>query len=401
MNSLILPDEAKTRIRTNLGEIEAITCPLIKCAGRILRQGVLADRPFPPFDRSMMDGYALRAAEIGLDGHFQIKIQVPAGSSKTTLGAEPGTCAEIMTGAAVPKDTDCIVPYECTERLDSRRMRLLDPGAHQAGDCIHPCGSDLDQGEILLDPGKLIGGREIAVAASCGYDELEVTKNPSIAIVSTGDELVAVSTQPAPHQIRRSNDMAIETTLARMHLPAQTRAHLPDDPDDSVEQLKALIEDNRIVLISGGISMGKKDFIPAALNQLGLTCHFHGVAQKPGKPMGFWSHATCAVFALPGNPTSTLTCLHYYVIPALFQAMGQTQAPPPQSIRLDKTIKARDDLTIFLPVKLLANNQASPQATQNSGDLVRILSSDGFIELPPSPEKSYPAGKSFDFHPWY
>ena len=401
MNSLISPDEANARIRANLGSISAIAYPLGMCAGRILRQDVRADRPFPPFDRSMMDGFALRAAEIGEDGRFEITLQVPAGSAQATLGATPGSCAEIMTGAAVPEHADCVVPYEATERLNDAQMRLLNPTAHRSGDCIHPLGSDIGQGDVLLRPGTRLGGRETAVAASCGYAELQVAELPRIAVISTGDELVDVSSQPAPHQIRRSNDLAIETSLTRAQLSAQTRAHLPDDPTTSYERLKALIEQNRILIISGGISMGKKDFIPDALNALGLTCHFHGVAQKPGKPMGFWSHAECAVFALPGNPSSTLSCLHYYAIPAILDAMGLTQHEPPRRVTLDREVKARDDLTVFLPVELLADNRAKPQPTQNSGDLVRILSSDGFVKLPPAKEKSYTAGKSFDFYLWH
>lgn len=401
MHSLIQPLEAQALILEYLSGIEAIKCPLEKCAGRLLRQRIVADRPFPPFNRSMMDGYALRSSEIGTGGIFTIKVEVPAGSASTLLGATVGTCAEIMTGAAVPDDTDCVVPYEATERLDGAKVRLINPGNHSAGDCIHPYASDREQGEVLLEPGILIGGREIAVAASCGYVEVKVSKQPRIAILSTGDELVPLTSQPKPHQIRRSNDIAIETSLARVHLHAGARDHLPDDPSVSIEALKKLIKESDILIISGGISMGKKDYIPGALNALGLTCRFHGVAQKPGKPMGFWSQADCAVFTLPGNPSSTLTCLHQYVIPAIFHAMGQTHSPVTHQISLDQAVKARDDLTTFLPVKLEANNRASPKLTQNSGDLVRILDSDGFIALPPTENKGYPQGASFDFRPWY
>lgn len=349
----------------------------------------------------MMDGYALRAADIGNDGHFRIALQIPAGSAETALDAKPGVCAEIMTGAAVPRQADCVVPYEATERLSDTQMRLLDPSAHQPGDCIHPRGSDLARGEIVLRPGVRLGGREIAAAASCGYADLKVAEPLDIAIVSTGDECVDVSSQPEPHQIRRSNDIAIQTSLARAHLEAQTCAHLPDEPSGSVRQLKKLIADNRVLIISGGISMGKKDFIPEALNTLGMTCHFHGVAQKPGKPMGFWSDSNCAVFALPGNPTSTLTCLHYYVIPAIFEAMGLARREIPRRVALDRAVRARDDLTIFFPVQLIADNRVTPKPTQNSGDLVRILESDGFIPLPPTRKKSYAAGETFDFYPWH
>ncbi len=401
MKALITPNQAREAIAAHFPKLPTIACPLDKCAGRILQQAVTADRPFPPFHRSMMDGYAFRAAEVGRSPVFTITLTVPAGHPKVELGTESNCCAEIMTGAVVPDDVDCVVPYEATERIDDRHMRLLDPSAHQSGDCIHPYGSDREAGSVLLEPGVLIGGREIAVAASCGYTELNVGKIPSIAIVSTGDELVEIGIQPEPHQIRRSNDIAVETALARVQLHAQTRVHLPDDSMVSSLKLKQLTGENQVVLISGGISMGKKDYIPEVLDKLGLHCHFHGVRQKPGKPMGFWSDANCAVFTLPGNPSSTLTCLHHYVIPSIFAALGQNKTVPPRKVSLDAAVKASDDLTIFLPVELAADNRAIPQPTQNSGDLVRILQSDGYIELPPCQEKSYPAGKSFDFHCWH
>lgn len=401
MKPLISPATAKDLIAQHLNSIASIRCPLNKCARRVLRQTVVADRPFPPFNRSMMDGFAIRAKDINDQGIFKIAVQMPAGKAAQKIGPEKAHCAEIMTGAVVPEDADCVVPYEVTKRIDSDTIQLLQPTEHHVGDCIHTYASDRPAGETLLQPGIQIGSREVAVAASCGYNELHVAKIPAIAIVSTGDELVNVTSQPEAHQIRRSNDIAIETALAGVHLYAQECAHLPDDAKISKKQLQSLIETNDIVIISGGISMGKKDYIPDVLDELGLSGHFHGIAQKPGKPMGFWSNAQSAVFTLPGNPSSTLTCLHHYVIPALFRAMGQTVFSPPITVAIDAPIKARDDLTIFLPVQLIEGNQASPRPTNNSGDLVRILDSDGYIEVAPTKEKSYPAGTTFNFHPWH
>ncbi len=401
MKSLINPTQAQRRILANLPPLPAIDCPLQKCAGRILRETITADRPFPPFNRSMMDGYAIRAADIDGSGIFEITVQVPAGTPEQILGNTPRACAEIMTGAVVPSDADCVVQYEVTRRIDETHMQLLDPVDHATGDFIHVYASDRPAGEVLLQAGTLIGAREIAVAASCGCATLSVSKKPAIAIVSTGDELIAIDESPCPHQIRRSNDVMIDAAFKRVDLPACQFAHLPDDPDTSQSQLADLIAANDIVIITGGISMGKKDYIPAALNTLGLQCHFHGVAQKPGKPLGLWSQTDCTVFTLPGNPLSTLTCLHHYVLPALFHAMGQSQMAASSAVQIDSKIPARDDLTVFLPVKRNTHNQAGPQPANNSGDLVRILQSDGYIELSPTPEKSYPAGTSFDFHPWY
>lgn len=348
----------------------------------------------------MMDGYALRAAEAHAVDAFTITAQAPAGTPAQTIGTTTGACAEIMTGAVVPSDADCVVPYEVTEKLSDGRIRLLNPADHTAGNCIHFLGSDHTEGKVLLPEKVRIGSREIAIAATCGYAKLQVSKIPSISIVSTGDELVDVAATPEAHQIRRSNDLSIETALANALLNAKERTHLPDDAAISKEQLARLIDTNTFLIISGGISMGKKDYIPETLDELGLQNQFHGVTQKPGKPFGFWSNAHCAVFTLPGNPLSTLVALHHYVIPAIQQAMG---APAPRNTRttqLAEPVKARDDITIFLPIQLGANNTAHSYPAQNSGDLVRILQSDGYIELPPTATKSYQTGDTFEFHPW-
>ena len=400
MQPLIRPTEARQRIDAHLPAIPAITCPLDKCAGRVLREAITADRPLPPFNRAMMDGYALRSADISSVEAFTVTVQAPAGTAAQTIGAQPGNCAEIMTGAVVPCDADCVVPYEVTEKDPDGRIRLRTPSEHRAGNCIHYLGSDHAAGTVLLPANVRLGSREIAIAATCGHAELQVTKIPAVSIISTGDELVDVAATPAAHQIRRSNDLSIETALANAQLHAKERIHLPDDAAISKQRLALLIQANTFLIISGGISMGQKDYIPGTLDALGLHNHFHGVKQKPGKPFGFWSNDHCAVFTLPGNPLSALTALHHYVIPAIQTAMG---APAPRSmhrVQLAEPAKARDDITVFVPIQLMENNQARPHPAQNSGDQASILATDGYIELPPTPQQVYPAGSAFQFHPW-
>lgn len=379
-------------------QFSEISCPIDKCLGRILRQTIVSDRPFPPFDRSMMDGYAIRAEEIDSSGTFNITAQCPAGETQKTLGATVAVCAEIMTGAIVPTDANCVVPYETTKRLSDTKMQLIDRAAHSSGDCIHKLGSDRGKDETLLGPGVKLGARELAVAASCGYADILVSKRPSVAIVSTGDELVEISQKPEAHQIRRSNDLTVKSALLSAGFPATEMVHLIDDPAECTKELRRLIAENEIVIISGGVSMGKKDYIPGILNELGLSCQFHGVAQKPGKPLGFWSNQSTAIFALPGNPNSTLACLHHYVIPALQVASGG-DSEPATKVKLAAPVKSHSDLTVFLPVSLEANNIATPRPTRNSGDLVSILRSDGYIELPAS-EKAYSINTELNFYRW-
>lgn len=398
MKPLIQPQQAREQIDQYLAPLPTVDSPLDQCAGRVLREDLIADRPLPPFDRAMMDGYALRAADINQVDVFKVSAQAAAGSPAQVLNTTVGSCVEIMTGAVVPAGADCVVPYEETQKIESNRIRLTAPKDARAGDAIHPCGSDRACGATLIRPGRLLGGREVAIAATCGYTSLKVSKLPAIAIVSTGDELVPVSETPAPHQIRRSNDCMIEAVLTRAGFPAQKCMHLSDDPGSTSAALAELIADHDIVLVSGGISMGKKDFIPEALTEIGLECRFHGVAQKPGKPMGFWSSPNCAVFALPGNPLSTLTCLHHYLLPALHNAGGRA-ANQHAKVTLAEPAKGHPNLTVFLPVKIGEDNQATPRPAHNSGDLVGILDSDGTIELPPS-NQIYSIKSKFTFHPW-
>lgn len=399
MNPLIQPHEAQSLISAHLSPLPAIDCPIEQCAGRILREDVVADRPLPPFDRAMMDGYALRVADIAQVENFRVVAQAPAGAASQTLKDTLGSCIEIMTGAVVPAGADCVVPYEETETLADGSIQLTMPDEQNSGDAIHPLGSDHSSGEALIRAGRKLGSREVAIAATCGYTSLQVSKLPSIAIVSTGDELVPVSDTPEAHQIRRSNDRSIETALALAGFPAQECVHLIDEPVSATAALAKIIAENDIVLISGGISMGKKDFVPGALTDNGLTCQFHGVSQKPGKPLGFWCHQSCAVFALPGNPLSTLTCLHEYVLPALQTASGGSKSQQ-HTVTLTEPAKGTPRLTVFLPVSLRKNNQASPQPVNNSGDLVSILKSDGYIELPAS-DQIYPVNSDFIFHAWF
>lgn len=176
MHPLISPTRADELIATHLPDIPIISCPLDKCAGRVLREPVISDRPLPPFNRSMMDGYAIRYATLKNGYELNIRCQAPAGHPQLTIGGELDDCAEIMTGAILPADADTVVPYEDTELIAEGRIRLKVPASIEAGDCIHPMGSDHPEGSSLLKSGRLIGSREIAIAATCGYNDLKFPK---------------------------------------------------------------------------------------------------------------------------------------------------------------------------------------------------------------------------------
>lgn len=389
--SLISPAEAERLILASVPALPAEDCPLASAHGRILRTPIRADRDFPPFDRVTMDGFALRHSAIAA-GHRRFRIQgfQPAGTIPLTLASDE-TCIEIATGAVLPAGCDCVIPYEDATR-ENTFVTLDDDTASAlaAGQSIHRRGSDATAGTELIPAGTRLTGREIAVAASCGAATLRVAHLPRIGIVATGDELVEVENpSPAPHQIRRSNDHALRASLLAAGYPRVERFHLRDLKYELETQLKRLLAEFDVLLLTGGISKGKYDFLPTVLTELGVEKKFHGVAQRPGKP--FWFGLTSRrtpVFALPGNPVSTLVCFHRYVLPAL-AAMSRAPYPLPEYAVLAAPFSFKAPLAPLVPVRLEPSSDgrllAQIATTNTSGDFAGLLGTDGFIELPSGP----------------
>ena len=242
MKALIQADEAKTIISKHLRKFSSSYISIEKCVGRTLRQDIAADRPLPPFNRSMMDGYALRFSDIAKVNSFNISATAAAGTQKITLNDKIGNCVEIMTGAVVPNGADIVVPYEETEYLDNGEIRISPNNRRHLGSAIHPIGSDHNSNEILVRAGCIIGSREIAIAATCGYSKLKISNNPSIAVVTTGDELVPVSKTPKSYQNRRSNDLSMLAALNSSGYPVLECVHLDDERVSLKASLVRLIE---------------------------------------------------------------------------------------------------------------------------------------------------------------
>jgi molybdopterin molybdotransferase len=354
-------------------------------AGRVLRHEIRADRDFPSFDRVMMDGYAMRAADFQTGRRFHLTGCAPAGQPAVILADLPGACVEVMTGAPLPIGADCIVPVEDSAR-SAGEITVSDEFDPVAGRFIHRSGSDAAESEILLQSGVLLGSREIGVAASCGAAVLVVSKLPDITILPTGDELVAVDAMPAPHQIRQSNGHAIRASLKMAGFPAALREPLTDDA--AAPDLGAALESSDWLILTGAVSKGARDFLPGLLDSLGCRKLFHGVAQRPGKPAGFWlGPRGQAIMALPGNPVSALTGLHAFVLPALAAAAA---LPPPKPRRVipAETISGLPGMTRHLPVTLGGDGRARPAPTGNSGDFIGLLRGDGFVTVPPQGDVS-------------
>jgi molybdopterin molybdotransferase len=369
--------------------------PLESSGGRILREEIRADRDFPPFDRVMMDGFAMRAGDFGMGREFVVTGSAPAGSPAVELPTATMSCVEVMTGAPLPLGSDCIVPVEETTRV-GEKIRVSPTFEILPRRFVHVAGNDARTGEIQLEPGVLLGSREIGVAASCGAAFIEVSKLPRIHIFATGDELVAVDEIPQSHQIRQSNASAIACALQLAGYPAAVSQRLRDDPAESVTALRSALETSDWLIITGAVSKGARDFVPALLDSLGCCCLFHGVAQRPGKPAGCWlGPAGQIVMALPGNPVSAITGLHAFVLPALAVASG-CALPKPRLVVPAGRFEGLPGMTQHLPVKLSADGRAQAAPTDNSGDFIGLLKSDGFVTIPPRGG----IAAAFPYTPW-
>jgi molybdopterin molybdotransferase len=397
----ITPAEAESIVTEHLKPLPATPVSFRNAYRRVLREAVLADRDFPPFNRVMMDGIAVRLDDWNGEAFANQGIQ-RAGQPAKRL-KEGGYCLEIMTGAVVPEGADTVIPVE--EILESDRHFSIREGYQpQKGQFVHRQGSDNRQGDTLLEIGTWLGAKEIAVLASCGYDEVSVSQIPRITIVSTGDELVDVPDTPDPFQIRKSNVFALEAACQSLPTPTKVNLdHLPDDRSAIAGRLPELMAESDLLLFSGGISKGKYDFLQELLLEAGAIRHFQWVRQRPGKPLWFGTaESGPVIFALPGNPNSTLTCFYRYVVDSINILAGIGKKVPEQAA-LSTDFEFPAPLAFFLPVQVSRSEsgklEVSPLPSQNSGDLSHLAHSDGFIELP-ADEKVFPVGFSAPFYSW-
>ncbi len=377
--------------------------PFQDAVGRVLRRPVTADRDLPPFDRVMMDGIAF-SCQAWEEGTRKFTVAGVQGAGTAPLALkDKGDCIEIMTGAVMAEGCDCVVPYEEVE-IEDGKASVNGNFAPRPNLNVHRRGSDYRKGETLIDSGVRLTSREIAVSTSCGMSTLAVTREPRLAIISTGDELVEVDETVQPFQIRRSNNYALEAALQGMGFSQIENRHLGDDPTLIEETLRAILDRSDVVMLSGGVSKGKFDHVPAALEKLGVQKSFHGVRQRPGKP--FWygrREEGQRVFALPGNPLSTLICFHRYVVPALQRMLGIVLCKEQWAV-LSENFPFRAPLTFFLPVSLESEKsgmlRAQPCPAKNSGDFASIVPTDGFVELPENGGDEFLEGFSARFFAW-
>lgn len=369
--------------------------------GKILSTAVRSDRDFPPFDRVTMDGIAVNTERF-LAGHriFRIEGTQPAGVPRGNLN-DPSACIRVMTGTPLPQGTGFVIPRELLRESDGNAIVANEAtGAHWLN--VHRQGVDAPAGTLLLEEGSLLRSPEIMIAAGCGYAEVEVFTPPPAAVVSTGDEIVPVAANPAAHQVRGSNSAALVAGLRAEGFDAVSELHLPDDENVMLGNMEMILHDHRVVIISGGVSVGDKDFMPTVLKKLGIRTVFHKVRQRPGKPFWFGRNEHGAlVFALPGNPVSTLVCFHRYIRPWIRKCMGRE---PGYSfdVLLGDAIDTPKGMTLFAQCTLECDGghaTAGITGHHGSGDYISLAHTQGFVELSENPGQ-FPAGSVVPFYPW-
>jgi molybdopterin molybdotransferase len=355
--------------------------PLRDSLGYVLAQEIRTDREYPPFDRSTRDGYAVRASEAVRGATLPCVGEIKAGDS-VMEPLPPATCVQIMTGAAVPQGADAIVMIEFTCR-ESDRVTFDRPT--QRGQNIVPRGSEAHAGQVALPAGLRLGFAELAVAAQVGAASVQCYEKPSVAILSTGDEVVALTETPGPFHIRNSNSVSLAAQVQLAGGAAVPLGNALDRVDDLSSKIEQGLKHD-ILVLSGGVSMGKYDLVESVLKGLGAEFYFDAVAIRPGKPAVFGRCRDTLVFGLPGNPVSTMVTFQLFVVPAIDILGGRGPRPLPLlEATLHEPLKERAGLTHFLPARVEWNGTSPYVAAlpwQGSGDIAALTRANCFLMLP-------------------
>ena len=338
--------------------------PLAKTLGMNIAEKIVADRDFPPFDRVMMDGIAVKDISAPT---WKIEGILFAGEPVKAIKKIDGAL-EIMTGATAPRGTEAIIKIEDLS-IEKKIATYVGKTPLEKGQFFHLQGADAPAGSVLVKKRTKIGPVEIAIAATVGKAHIEVESKPHVHIFSTGDEIVGLHETPKDHQIRSSNVMMLKSVLLSKGFKANS-SHLPDSAEKIKASIDKVLESNDIILLSGGVSAGKKDLIPGVIAEAGFETVFHKISQKPGKPMLVATRSDGkVVFAFPGNPISTLTCFWVYFLPWVSGEWAEynvkeIQFLPKPSAELDQWIPVENG-------EVLAHN--------GSGDLISWSRADGLV----------------------
>lgn len=379
---MISADQALQAILERVEPGEAECVPLHRAAGRVLRHDVRAESSAPPFDRVMMDGFALQASALSREASFIIQAHVAAGSTPPRLEGSDRVI-EVATGSPLPPGCDAVVPIEWC-RVDGSECRIHPPEgtATHAGLFVHAEGSDGPAGRSVLSAGMALGPAEIAVLATEGKVQVCVNRPPRIALLTTGDEVVSPDVTPGPGQIRGSHAHALQALLTGWGDAEFSHRHVPDERAALRAEIDAALAACDVLLLTGGVSKGKRDYVADSLEDAGVERVFHGVAQRPGRPLWFGMRESTPVLGLPGNPVSALVCARCYVIPALARWRG---AIPPGVLHgeISDLPEPLPDLTHFVPLRLGPDGVWQAVLPTTSGSLHVLAGTQALAECPP------------------
>jgi molybdopterin molybdotransferase len=354
---------------------------VLDAAGRVLAEDVSADRDYPPFDRSARDGFAVRAADV--PGELLVVGEVRAGATSEDE-VKSGSAVEIMTGAPLPHGADAVVMVEHVERHENR---VAISRSIKSGENFTPRGTEAKRGEIVLRAGRRIGFAETGVLAMVGRERVEVFRQPRVAILPTGDEIVEAGVEPLPHQIRNSNAWSLAVQVHR----AGGIPELLPIARDSYESTRASVEHGLradLLLLSGGVSAGKYDIVEQVLADLGAKFFFTRVKIQPGQPLVFGAVGETFFFGLPGNPASTMVTFELFARAAIERLSGCNDVMLPLlRAMLAHDFKQKTGLTRFLPARLSEDGSTvEPLGWQGSGDIPALARANAFLVTEPDRE---------------
>jgi molybdopterin molybdotransferase len=370
---LLTVEQASEVILRDVPTLRVVDVPLAGAAGHVLAEECVSDLDMPPFDKSMMDGYAVRAADAG---PLEVVEEVPAGKVPAK-DVRPGACSKIMTGAPLPSGADAVQQVEKTRR-EGARVTLLAPV--KPGQNIARRATDMRAGEVVLRPGHRLRSAEIAALAAIGRTRVRVFAKPRCAVLATGDELVAPDATPGPGQIRNSNTSQISAQVRELGLECDDLGIVRDED----AAIRAAIRDGLkrdVLILSGGVSAGDWDLVIPALEAEGVKIAMHQVLIKPGKPFCFAPR----VFGLPGNPVSSFVIFEVFVRPYLGRLMGADTARPRVRARLETPVAQKIDRVQYIPASVRIEGdgyvvRAVPW--QGSADLFAVTKANGFLVVP-------------------
>lgn len=378
------PAEAVAALLAAVTSVATERTSLDDAAGRVLAEEVCTPRPSPACDVSSMDGYALRIADVRA-GVVPVDGEARIGREPTHVS--PGAATRIVTGAPLPGGAELVIKREdVVEHADRIEIPATVAQKVKHGDFVRRTGENAAAGQVVLSPGVVLHAPRVAALASMGMSEPRVYRKVRAGIVVTGDELLPVNATPTAWELHDSNGPSLRALLSSMPMVETLSAqHATDDLEQTVSVLRAVAERSDVLFITGGVSMGNRDFVPAALQRLHARVLFHKLPQRPGKPiLAAILPSGAPVLALPGNPVSVLVTARRIGVPVVRKLAG-IAAPidVPREVMIEHADDKRVDLWWHRPARLTGSSAVSLVANMGSGDVVGVAGSDGFVEIPP------------------